>query len=304
MPALRALAGSRHPVVGVLTQPDRPRGRGRQLAASLVKEAALALGLPLSQPASLKGEADRQALQSWQPDVLVVVAYGLLLPAAVLGMPRLGCVNIHPSLLPRWRGAAPIQRALLAGDEETGVTIMRMDAGLDTGPMLLVRRTPIGATETAGALHDRLAQLGATLLLDALDGLAQGTLVPQPQPAEGVVYAAKIDKSEAAIDWTRSAEEIDRQVRAFNPWPIAETRLPGAQTGEGEVLRVHSARIEARGAAGAAPGTLVEVAADAVIVECGTGRLGLLTVQRPGKRVVAAIDLAHSLPLLGLRLGT
>jgi methionyl-tRNA formyltransferase len=303
VPALRALVGSAHVVVGVLTQPDRPRGRGRHVAPSPVKEIAIAHGLPLSQPASLKAAADRQDLLSWAPDVLVVVAYGLLLPDAVLGMPRLGCVNIHPSVLPRWRGAAPIQRALLAGDVETGVTIMQMDAGLDTGPMLLMRRTPIAAAETAGALHDRLAQLGGALLLEALDGLAQGTLAPQPQPAEGVCYAAKIDKSEGRIDWSCPAQAIDRQVRAFNPWPVAETRLPAAEAGqEGEPLRVHAARVAADGGSGT-PGTVVEVAAAAVIVQCGSGRLALLSVQRSGRRVVAATDLANSLPLLGERLG-
>jgi methionyl-tRNA formyltransferase len=291
-----ALLGSGHGVVGVLTQPDRPRGRGRQITASPVKEAAVAHGLAISQPASLKGESDRLELLSWQPEVLVVVAYGLLVPAAVLAMPRLGCVNIHPSLLPRWRGAAPIQRAVLAGDPETGVCIMQMDAGLDTGPVLLERRTPIGVSETAGALHDRLAGLGAELLLAALDGLALGTLTPHSQAVEGVTYAAKIEKAEGRIDWTRSAQEIDQQIRAFNPAPVAETSLVG------ETLRIFEARV-ADVAGSGTPGAVVKGDGDSVLVQCGQGRLALLRVQRPGRRVVAATDLVHSLPLRGERLG-
>jgi methionyl-tRNA formyltransferase len=244
----------------------------------------------------LKSESDRRDLLSWQPEVLVVVAYGLLVPPAVLTLPRLGCVNIHPSMLPRWRGAAPIQRAVLAGDAETGICIMQMEAGLDTGPLLLTRTTPIGASETAGALHDRLASLGALLLLEALDGLALGRLVPRDQATLGVTYAAKIEKSEARIDWTRSAQAIDQQIRAFNPSPIAETSLLG------ESLRIFSAQVADLASSGE-PGTVIEVRQDSVVVQCGQGRLALLGVQRPGRRVVAAKDLAHSRPLLGERLG-
>jgi methionyl-tRNA formyltransferase len=233
--ALQSVAASRHTVVGVLTQPDRPKGRGRQLAASPVKIAALELGIPVSQPVTLKTEADRAELASWRPDVLVVVAYGLLLPRAALELPRLGCVNIHASLLPRWRGAAPIQRAILAGDAESGVSIMRMDVGLDTGPVFLERNVTISPQETGGSLHDRLATLGASAVVEVLDQLAEDRAVSTPQRAEGITYASKIDKTEAVIDWTRSAIEIERQVRAFNPWPIAETRL------DGEQLRVYSA---------------------------------------------------------------
>jgi methionyl-tRNA formyltransferase len=296
VPALLALLGSHHKVVGVLSQPDRPKGRGRALAASPVKEAARAADVPVSQPATLKSESDRSALISWAPDVLVVAAYGLLLPRPVLELPRLGCVNIHPSLLPRWRGAAPIQRTVLAGDAETGVTIMQMDAGLDTGPVLLERVIRMEPSETAGSLQERLAHLGAEALLEALEGLATGSLASQPQAAEGVSYAAKIQKSEARIDWGRPAEEIERQVRAFNPWPIAETRFKGEQ------LRIFAAQIAA-GAGQAGPGTVVEVASGSIVVQCGRGRLGLLQVQRPGRKVVAATDLIHSVPLLGERLG-
>ena len=304
LPALHALLGSKHTVVGVLTRPDRPKGRGRQLAASPVKAVAQAHGLPISQPATLNSESDRAELAAWRPDLLVVVAYGLILPRAVLELPPLGGVNIHASLLPRWRGAAPIQRAILAGDTQTGVTIMLMDAGLDTGSIVLQRRTPIAPTDTGGSLHERLAQLGAPALLEALEGRAAGTLAGRPQPSEGVTYAAKIDKGEALIDWTRDAIEIERQVRAFNPWPVAETRL------EGEQLRVFAARAEVLpdGSAGSEPmhsqsGTITAVREDSLLVRCGQGYLALQQVQRPGRRPVAARDFAHGRALTGCRLG-
>jgi methionyl-tRNA formyltransferase len=319
VPALQALLASSHSVVGVLTQPDRPKGRGRQIAASPIKEAAQGHGVPVSQPQSLKSEAGRADLAAWRPDVLVVVAYGLILPRSVLELPRLGCVNIHASLLPRWRGAAPIQRAILAGDAETGVTIMLMDVGLDTGPMLLQRRVPIASTDTGGSLHDRLAPLGAAALMDALGGLADGTLEARPQPSEGVTYAAKIDKAEARIDWGRDAIEIERQVRAFNPWPVAETRLDseqlrvfGAHADRGEggddavsgAIRAESATIGGETAGiGAEPGTIVAVRDDSIVVRCGRGHLALREVQRAGRRPISARDFAHSLPLVGRRLG-
>jgi methionyl-tRNA formyltransferase len=210
VPALQALVGSGHTVVGVLTQPDRPKGRGQQLAASPVKQAALAANLPVAQPETLKTEEGRTPLVDWKPDVLVVVAYGLILPTAALSIPRLGCLNIHASLLPRWRGAAPIQRAILAGDSETGITIMQMEPGLDTGPMLLKREVPIAPDDTGGSLHDRLADLGANAILEALDRLNSGTILAEPQPQEGVTYAAKLEKAEARIDWTARANEIER----------------------------------------------------------------------------------------------
>ena len=229
MPALEALLHSSHRVVAVYTQPDRPAGRGQQLAASAVKQCAVRHGLPIEQPATLREPSAVAGLQRWFADVMVVAAYGLLLPQSILRTPRLGCINIHASLLPRWRGAAPIQRAIAAGDAETGVTIMQMEAGLDTGPMLLTRAVSIDARETGASLHDRLASLGAQALLDVLDAVAQGTATPRAQPAEGVTYAAKIRKEEAAIDWSRSAAEIDRQIRAFDPWPVAQTRWNGQQ---------------------------------------------------------------------------
>jgi methionyl-tRNA formyltransferase len=304
VPALEALLTAGHTIVGVLTQPDRPKGRGRQIAASPVKAAALAHGIPVSQPLSLKDEAGRADLLAWKPDVLVVVAYGLILPSATLSIPRLGCINIHASLLPRWRGAAPIQRAILAGDVTSGVTIMLMDVGLDTGPMLLRKEVPIEADETGGSLHDRLSALGGAALIEALDGHAAGTLRAIPQPSDGVTYAAKLEKAEALIDWTRDAVEIERQVRAFNPWPVAETRL------DGEQLRVFEARAEdARSFAEVAvanasvPGTIIAVRDGALVVECGRGHLALRQLQRPGKRVVPAADLARSLHLTGRRLG-
>jgi methionyl-tRNA formyltransferase len=297
LPALHALLGSHHAVIGVLTQPDRPKGRGRQLAASPVKQAALSRGVPVSQPLSLKQEADRAALAAWRPDVLVVVAYGLILPRAVLDLPPLGCVNIHASLLPRWRGAAPIQRAILAGDARTGVCIMRMEAGLDTGPVFLQSVVPIGPEDTGGSLHDRLAAEGGSALLRVLAEIQEDRAISTPQAPEGITYAAKIDKSEAIIDWACSAVEIERKVRAFNPWPIAETRL------DGEQLRIYRAQICDGVSNQPEPGTITTIRDGSILVACGTGALSLEEVQRPGRRPVAARDLINTLELAGRRLG-
>ncbi|HEY4210076.1 MAG TPA: methionyl-tRNA formyltransferase [Steroidobacteraceae bacterium] len=296
VPALQALIESRHTVVGVLTQPDRPKGRGRQLASSPVKRAALAHDLPLAQPLSLKTEEGQADLVSWKPDVLVVVAYGLILPKAVLDLPRFGCVNIHASLLPRWRGAAPIQRAVLAGDAATGVTIMSMDEGLDTGPMLSQVPVPIESRDTTASLHDRLSAIGATALLESLDALEAATAKPRPQPAEGVTYAAKIEKKEAVIDWTGSADEIDRKIRAFIPTPVAET------TFKGEQLRIYEASI-LDFCAGADPGTVAAATAAGVVISCGRNALSLQRVQRPGRQPISARDFANTPGLLGSRLG-
>ena len=299
LPALRQLISSTHRVVGVLTQPDRPAGRGQQLRASPVKLLASSVpALPIAQPATLKTSESRAELAKWAPDVLVVVAYGLILPAPVLELPRLGCVNIHGSLLPRWRGAAPIQRAILAGDAETGVTIMQLDAGLDTGPVLLERRRPIGTHDTAGDLHDSLAELGAAALMEALEGIAAGTLKARAQPADGASYAPKIDKAEAPLDWTASAIRLDRQVRAFNPWPIAETRFGS------ESLRVLQARVAEGAGHDAAPGTLLGLAEDGLHVACGEGVLSVRELQRPGKRPVSARDFANAVRVDGLRFGS
>jgi methionyl-tRNA formyltransferase len=298
VPALRMLLASGHRIVGVLTQPDRPAGRGQQLRSSPVKLLAAEHGLPVAQPPTLKTSEGRADLERWAPDLLVVVAYGLILPPAVLGLPRLGCLNIHGSLLPRWRGAAPIQRAILAGDAETGVTIMQLDAGLDTGPMLLERRRPIHTHDTAGDLHDALAELGAAALADALEAMVTGRMVARPQPEIGATYAPKIEKAEAKLDWTASAIEIDRRVRAFNPWPMAETSFAG------EPLRVLRARIADQPATDAAPGTLLGIAEDGLRVACGDGVLAIRELQRAGKRPVSARDFANAVRLDGLRFGT
>jgi methionyl-tRNA formyltransferase len=301
LPALHALLNSHHTVVGVLTQPDRPKGRGRHVSASPVKLAALSHGVPVSQPRALKTEADQAELRAWQPDLLVVVAYGLILSRTTLDLPPLGCVNIHASLLPRWRGAAPIQHAILAGDAMTGVTIMRMEAGLDTGPILLQQAIPIEPGQTGGALHDRLALLGGSALLDALSILGSAKSVSTPQPEDGITYAPKISKIDAHIDWKSDAGTIERMIRAYNPWPIAETRLGG------EILRIHAARIQAPvidpldQAAAIAPGTVVGVHDDAVVVACDRGQLALTVVQRPGRRAVGARDFANTVVLSGRR---
>ena len=235
VPALRAAAGKAE-IVAVYTQPDRPAGRGRGLQPSPVKREALLRGIPVLQPESLKSQLSRDALHALRPDLMVVVAYGLLLPSKILTIPAQGCWNVHASLLPRWRGAAPIQRAIEAGDETTGICLMQMEKGLDTGPVLLSQRTPIGAAETGGQLHDRLATLGAQVLADGLGLLRAGMRpVAQPQPDAGVTYAHKLDKAEARLDWSQPAEALARKVRAFNPWPMAEALLAG------ERVRLHAA---------------------------------------------------------------
>jgi methionyl-tRNA formyltransferase len=295
--ALEAILHSRHRVVGVFTRPDRPRGRGQHRSASPVKEAALAAALPLCEPLTLQDGPALQSLAQWRADVLVVVAYGLILPRSMLEAPRLGCINVHASLLPRWRGAAPIQRAILAGDASTGITLMRMQAGLDTGPILLQHPWTIGATDTAGSLHDALATLGSRTLIEGLDHLAATRMDGTPQPEEGVTYAAKITKAEARIDWHLGAADIERRVRAFNPQPIAETAL-----GE-ERLRIFEARIEAGdGDPAAAPGRVIAAGDRGPIIQCGAGALALTRLQRPGRRVVAGREFAAGSDLLGQQL--
>jgi methionyl-tRNA formyltransferase len=299
LPALRALAASGHQLVGVLTRPDRPAGRGRELKSSPVKQLAAQLGLPLAQPTRLDREPERAALAQWASDVLVVVAYGLILPPAVLALPRLGCVNIHASLLPRWRGAAPIQRAILAGDRDSGVTIMQMDAGLDTGAVLEQRAIAIGAHSSAGQLQASLAQLGADLLLDTLAALEAGRAQSRSQPQQGVTYAAKISKAEAIIDWRSSAEQIERQVRAFNPWPVAETHWQGRQ------LRIWEACAapEDAGAIGSGgPATVLGLLRGQLQVQCGSGVLGISRLQPAGRRIMSAGEFAAGAALAGARL--
>jgi methionyl-tRNA formyltransferase len=296
VPALAALLGSRHTVAGVLTQPDRPKGRGRQLAAGPVKQLALTAGLLVAQPETLRGEAGQAAVAALGADVLVVVAYGQILPPAVLRLPRLGCINIHASLLPRWRGAAPIQRAILAGDSHTGVTLMQMDEGLDTGGLLAVRSVPIGERDTSASLHETLAGLGAQTLLEVLEGLAAQQLRAQAQPALGVTYAQKIAKAEAPIRWSDPAAVISRQVRAFNPWPVAETVFAG------ELLRIHDA-YAAAGPADAAPGRWLGLQGDALRVACGTGELRVTQLQRAGRNIVAARAFMNSVGHAAERFG-
>lgn len=295
VPTLKALLDSRHRVAAVYTQPDRPAGRGRQLTASPIKRVALEHGIHVEQPATLKDAAAVARLASFSADLMIVVAYGLLLPQSVLDTPRLGCVNVHASLLPRWRGAAPIQRAILAGDRETGVTIMQMDAGLDTGPMLLQRSTPIAERETSATLHDRLAAIGAEALLDALDSLPQ--IVPQAQPDEGVTYAAKIRKEEARIDWSRSASEIDRMVRAFDPWPVAETRWNGQQLRIWEALPQDTLHTRE-------PGRVVRCTSEGIDVATGAGILTLKRVQLAGRSAMSAAEFLNAHRIENAVLGT
>jgi methionyl-tRNA formyltransferase len=291
VPCLRA-AAERGEVVAVYTQPDRPAGRGRQLAPSPVKIEALARGLPVFQPENFKSAEAREALRALQPDLIVVVAYGLILPQSVLDIPRLGCWNVHASLLPRWRGAAPIQRAIEAGDTESGVCLMQMEKGLDTGPVLLSLATPITPEDTGGSLHDRLATLGAEVLADGLKLVRAGMRpVPQLQPADGVTYARKLDKAEARLDWSLPAEVLANRVRAFDPWPVAEAELAG------ERVRIHAARaldIDS----GREPGTLLAATRDGLDVACGRGSLRLLRVQREGGRPVAIADYLNARPAL------
>jgi methionyl-tRNA formyltransferase len=300
VPALEELIASGVAPVAVYTQPDRPAGRGRRLTPSPVKLAAEAAGLPVHQPVSLKTEQAQSELRALAPDLLVVVAYGLILPAPVLDIPRLGGLNLHASLLPRWRGAAPIQRAILAGDRETGVCLMRMETGLDTGPVFACAHLPLDDRATAATVHDRLAEMGARLLTDRLASIFDASLPAIAQSEKGVQYASKIDKQEAWIDWNRSAVEIDRQVRAFDPWPVAQTRL------DDRVLRVHESRVHPPGhdRPRPLPGTILDVRADGVDVATGLGVLRLLRVQLPGRRPIPAGAWARAEDLSGRRLGS
>lgn len=297
VPAFEALRSAGHEIVAAYTQPDRPAGRGRRLRPSPVKQAAEAAGVPVRQPETLRDADERAALAGLEPDVMVVVAYGLILPRAVLAIPPHGCLNIHASLLPRWRGAAPIQRALLAGDERTGVCIMRMAPGLDTGPVIACAKTAVAADDTGGSLHDRLASLGAELIAGTLPAWAAGRLEARPQEETGVTYAEKLDKDETWVDWRCPAAAIERRIRAFDPWPVARTRWPGGE------LRLWRAEVRAGGEAGE-PGTVVSAGREGIDVATGDGVLRLLELQAPGRRRQTAATLLNGLDLgAGVRLG-
>jgi methionyl-tRNA formyltransferase len=286
VPVLDALA-ERHEVVAVYSQPPRPAGRGQTLRPSPVQARAEALGLPVRHPVGLKGAAEQAEFAALGADVAVVVAYGLILPQAVLDAPKRGCLNIHASLLPRWRGAAPIHRAIMAGDAETGICIMQMEAGLDTGPVLLREAVLIGVEETTGELHDRLSALGARLIVQALDRL--DSLTPVPQPAEGVTYASKIDKAEARIDWTRPAAEVDRLIRGLSPFPGAWCQMGGERV---KLLR-------SRVVAGSADGGVSDAGRvlSGLTVACGQGAIEILSAQREGKKPVSQADFLRGVTL-------
>ncbi len=277
---LTALIHAGHDIVGVYCQPDRPKGRGRVLSACPVKEKALTYNLNIFQPESLKDKAAQNQLNKLNADVMVVVAYGQLLPKVVLEMPKYGCLNIHASLLPRWRGAAPIQRAILAGDKTTGVSIMQMDEGLDTGGVLLEKNCTITEADTAQTLHDKLSTLGANTIVDALENLHN--LSPMPQSSEGITYAKKLNKTEAWIDWTQPAKQIDQQIRAFNPYPIAQTKATSNKF-ESKVLRILSASI-AQESHNEKPGNVIPSAKSTCHVATGDGVLSLEQVQLAGKK--------------------
>ena len=286
--ALDAILKAGYAVPLVLTQPDRPAGRGMKLSPSAVKQLALANGIEVDQPEKLRTEEQRARLAARAPDVLVVAAYGLLLPPAVLALPRLGCINIHASLLPRWRGAAPIHRAIEAGDAQTGITIMQMDEGLDTGPMLLRRALPIAADDTTASLHDRLAALGGDCIVEALAALQCGQLSPTPQPAEGVTYAAKIGRAEADIDWSRPALEIERAMRAFDPFPGAVSTLRDT------AVKCWKAQVVA---GEGEPGRVLAVDADGIVVACGRDALRCTVLQRPGSKRLPAREFLRGFPV-------
>jgi methionyl-tRNA formyltransferase len=282
---LKALLASQHEIVAVYTQPDRPAGRGQKLMPSPVKQLALENNIPVLQPPTLRDPAAQAELAGLNADLMVVVAYGLILPQVVLDTPRLGCINSHASLLPRWRGAAPIQRAVQAGDAESGVTVMQMEAGLDTGPMLLKVSTAITSEDTGGSLHDRLAELGPPAVLQAIEGLAAGTLKGEVQNNDLATYAHKLNKDEARIDWSRPAVELERLIRAFNPWPICHSTL------NGEALKV----LAAQPADGhRAPGEILSASRDGLIVACGEGALRLTRLQLPGGKALNFADLLNS----------
>lgn len=287
LPCLDALAQSNHRIQAIYTQPDRPAGRGRKLQASAVKEWALTKEIPVYQPLNFKNQETIDELAALKPDLMIVIAYGLILPKAVLEIPRLGCVNVHASLLPRWRGASPIQHAILYGDAESGVTIMQMDVGMDTGDMLHKVTCSITQQDTANTLHDKLAQISAQPLLATIEALANHTAVPEVQKNELATYAGKINKEDACINWQQSAAEIDQKIRAFNPWPIAYTHL------NEEVLRIHQAQVVAVEGA-QAPGTVVSIDKKGMLVATGKQALLVEKIQLPGGKIISIADWLNS----------
>lgn len=296
VPTLIALVNAGYSIAAVYTQPDRPAGRGQKVQISPVKEYAASIDLPIEQPSSFKDPAAVAQLNQYAADLMIVIAYGLLLPPAVLTAPRLGCINLHASLLPRWRGAAPIQRAILAGDSETGVDLMQMDAGLDTGAILARQVVKIAPTMTAGDLHDQLAAVSADLLLRHLPAVLAGQCVATPQPEAGAIYAKKLTKAEAQLDWRQPAVVLDRHIRAFNPWPVAQTRLAG------ETVRIWSAQpipAPAGELPTAPPGQVIATSAAGIVVATGDGQLVITQLQLPGKRVLTAAELLNGRDLLG-----
>lgn len=292
---LQSLLQTDHQIIAVYTQPDRPAGRGKKLTASPVKEIAIANNIPVYQPINFKEKSAQDELHNLQADLMLVVAYGLILPKIILDAPRLGCINVHASLLPRWRGAAPIQRAIEAGDTETGVTIMQMDVSLDTGDMLLKTRCSIDATDTGGSLHDKLISIGTPALIQALDLIESNSIQPQQQPEAGVTYASKLSKEEAALNWNLSAEELERKVRAFNPFPIAHTKLAGAR--DDDRFRVWQASVIAENSKHPTA-TIVRIEADGLYVSCQQHLLRLEILQLAGKKPMSVAEILRGHPEL------
>ena len=293
VPALQALIDSKHDVIAVYSQPDRPAGRGRKLTASAVKTKALEYDIPVYQPENFKSLESQEILADLHADVMIVVAYGLILPESILNTPKYGCLNIHASILPRWRGAAPIQRAIEAGDPESGVTIMQMDKGLDTGDMLAVLATEISPEDTAQTLHDRLSNLGSTALLKTLEEIEQAKLIPIKQGEEFVTYAHKLSKAEAEINWSEDAQTIVKKIQAFNPWPVAFTNF------KGKALRIWKAEVVQRQPAEKLPGGVLNLDKAGLEISTGKGVVRLTSVQPSGKKAMSAYDFAQARDLVG-----
>ncbi|PHQ81215.1 MAG: methionyl-tRNA formyltransferase [Coxiella sp. (in: Bacteria)] len=283
VPSLECLLKSDHEIIAVYTQPDRPAGRGRKLTASAVKQLALQHDIPVYQPATLRNEDAQAELRALAPEVMAVVAYGLLLPQAVLDIPKLGCVNVHPSLLPRWRGAAPIQRTILAGDKKTAVATMQLDIGMDTGPILLLEEVDVLPLETSSALHDRAAKIGGTLLVKTFDLMAQSAITPTPQSTEGIAHAAKVTKAEAKIDWTKAAIQLQHDVCGYNSWPVAHSTYNEATLRIWEAQQIDMQTSET-------PGTVIAATKDGIDVATGDGVLRVLRLQLPGGKPLTAAE--------------